>query len=125
MQGQMNFPELNLPTSFDGPTFEPAEDRERLTAQLAHVRELMSDGAWWSIPQLADALWKSGRKATPQGISARIRDLRKARFGGRTVDRKRVNTAGDHKYRLVPEAEVRRRKDKLDRELRESIEVLG
>ena len=112
-QVQMALPGLTPPPpapDFDGGTYEQEVDKKRMTAQLSLVRELMSDGRWWSIAQLADAIWKSGYMATPQGISARIRDLRKARYGGREVDRRRKTPAsGDYLYRLVSTEEQERR----------------
>ena len=108
---QMNFPCLNLAVHFDGESYEPAEDRNRLKAQIVHVYELMSGHQWWSISQLCDAIWKRGMHASQQSVSARIRDLRKERFGAHTVDRRRRNKRGDWEYRLVPVAEVARRQE--------------
>lgn len=122
---QMTFPGLDIPLHFDGETYEPKEDRERLTAQFTLVRDLMGNSAWWTIPQLADAIWKAGYKATPQGISARIRDMRKDRFGGHTVDKRKRTKRGDWEYRLLSEAEVSRRNAKMERELADIGEVLG
>jgi len=70
---------------FDGATFVPERDGERLTAQWIRVRNLMLDGQWRTIQQIAAQV--GGSEA---GISARLRDLRKPRFGGYTVNRKYV-----------------------------------
>jgi len=86
-----------MSAQFDGVTFDQAEDGPRLTTQLDRVRELMSDGRWHSLRWLADAV--GGSEA---GVSARIRDLRKVRFGARTVDRKRID-GGLWMYRLKPD----------------------
>lgn len=111
------FPELNVPRHFDGETYEPSEDRHRLSAQLDVVRGLMSNHGWWTIAQLADAVWKAGYRATQQGLSARIRDLRKARFGANTVDRRRrgKRASGEWEYRLVPERELKARREEEER----------
>ena len=81
-----------LPESrqFDGATFEPAMDAERLGKQLVAVRDYMlactdfGDG-WRTLRDL------SRRLGYPEAsISARLRDLRKSRWGAYTVERKRV-----------------------------------
>lgn len=45
----------------------------------------MSDGAWHTLSELADKC-----QGSEAGISARLRDLRKAKFGGYTVTAKRL-----------------------------------
>lgn len=85
---------------FDGATFDPDHDGGRLTSQLDRVRVAMTTGAWFSLDVLV-----SRCGGTTASISARLRDLRKPRFGGHTVERRRV--AGGHwVYRLV---ELRKR----------------
>jgi hypothetical protein len=103
MENYALFPDLQVPRHFDGETYEPAEDKRRLTAQLSVVKQLMQDNRWWTIAQLCDAVWKQGYKGTQQGVSARIRDLRKARFGGHVVMRRRTErVSGEFEYRLLP-----------------------
>jgi hypothetical protein len=85
---------------FDGTTYDPPQDRERLTAQLAQVRALMADGRWRTLAAIA---MRTG--APEASVSARLRDLRKPRFGGYRVDRRRVTDGhGLHEYRLGPAA---------------------
>ena len=43
-------------TQFDGSTYSPALDGPRLTSQLARVKELMSDGRWRTLQEIADAV---------------------------------------------------------------------
>jgi hypothetical protein len=80
---------------FDGETYEPARDKARLTGQLGRVRALMSDGEWRTLRQIAEAV--TGSEA---GVSARLRDLRKVKFGAHGVERRRVD-GGLFEYRLV------------------------
>lgn len=80
---------------FDGRTFDTERDAERLEGQLARVEALMLDGYWRSLATIAAAV--SGSEA---GVSARLRDLRKTRFGGYIVERRRV-TDSLHEYRVV------------------------
>lgn len=83
------------PSLFDGPTFEPAKDGERLSAQMERVRSAMLGGAWRSLEELA------ALTGAPQAsVSARLRDLRKARFGALTVERRRRGP-GLFEYRIA------------------------
>lgn len=84
---------------FDGRTFDYDEDFERLNTQLARVYYIMRDGQWHQIQELADRV---GLNATTQSISARIRDLRKPKFGGYTVEHRRLED-GLWEYRLIVE----------------------
>jgi hypothetical protein len=77
---------------FSGATYEAAHDQDRLAAQLERVRRLMQDGEWRTLPEIADI---TGDPL--QSISARLRDLRKERFGGHTVNRRR---RGPERYGL-------------------------
>lgn len=70
-------------TYFDGETYEPARDGERLEGQLQRVFALMADARWRTLAEIATAV--DGSEAA---VSARLRDLRKARFGGHTVNRR-------------------------------------
>lgn len=79
---------------FGGTTFDPDQDSERLSRQFLRVRALMLDGEWRSLYTIADA---TGDPV--QSISARLRDLRKAKFGGYNVERRRV-AGGLWEYRV-------------------------
>lgn len=68
---------------FDGATFAAARDGERLSRQLDAVRRYMRSGEWRTLDEIAAATG-----APPASVSARLRDLRKPRFGGMTVERK-------------------------------------
>lgn len=83
---------------FGGDTFSAKLDGERLTGQFARVRALMADGRWRTLAEIAEAA--GGSEA---GVSARLRDLRKERFGGHTVERRRRGepSAGLWEYRLL------------------------
>jgi hypothetical protein len=90
-------PEPATPPPIDGETYDPEQDGERLRGQLQRVFNQMSDGAWWTLEHLT--LLVGGTEAA---VSARIRDLRKPKFGGYRVDRRRVQGAnGIWEYRLA------------------------
>ena len=82
-------------TPFGGSTVG-AVDTPRLNAQLQRVMDVMRGGGWWTPEELEAATgdrWAS--------LSARLRDLRKQRWGSRQVDRKNMGR-GNFIYRLVP-----------------------
>lgn len=83
---------------FDGATYEPDLDRDRLGRQLSRVLGLMGDGRWRS---LADITRATG--APPASVSARLRDLRKPKFGSYQVERQRLK-GGLFLYRVLPPA---------------------
>lgn len=82
---------------FDGDTYEPKLDGCRLHAQLQDVHLLMADQNWRTLREIASAT-----DHPEASISARLRDLRKFRFGGFTVERRRSNQGGTFEYRLLP-----------------------
>lgn len=71
--------------AFGGDTYEPEIDGKPLRGQLKAVWDAMTDGEWWTLSQLAGRT--GGSEAA---VSARIRDLRKHRFGRHTVEAERV-----------------------------------
>lgn len=84
--------------SFDGKTYVPVLDRSRLARQILRVSSLMVDGSWRTLQEIAVST------GDPESsVSARLRDLRKPRFGGHTVSRRRRGEAdkGLFEYRLT------------------------
>ncbi len=92
---------VSLPTSaieFDGKTYVPDRDRNRLRAQLGRIEALLSLGQWFTLEEL------SSRTGDPEAsCSARLRDLRKTKFGGHTVEREYAG-GGLYRYRMVVSA---------------------
>lgn len=84
-----------IPTLFDGVTFDRAKDGARLHRQLSAVREFMSDSSWRTLAEIEEA---TGHPRS--SISARLRDLRKPKFGGFTVERRR-RSPGTFEYRVM------------------------
>jgi hypothetical protein len=83
---------------FDGATFDTEKDADRLGAQCQRVLDVMRDGRWRTLRQLSDE-----SDAPEASVSARLRDLRKPRFGGHQVERRRVNDAGTWEYKVRTE----------------------
>jgi hypothetical protein len=86
------------PPDFGGATYEPDHDRGRLARQLGRVKALMLDGQWRTLREIAAATGDPEASA-----SARLRDMRKVRFGAYTLERRRRDEAvrGIFEYRVV------------------------
>ncbi len=87
--------------AFDGATFERGLDGDRLLTLLDDVLAVMRRGEWLTLAEIRAAVGR-GSEA---GISARLRDLRKQKFGGHVVERRRRATVpttwGIWEYRLT------------------------
>ena len=79
----------------DGATYVHERDGERLDKQHNRVLAALREDRWWTLAELAE------RTGDPEAsISARLRDLRKERFGSHKIDRRYVRK-GLHEYRLI------------------------
>lgn len=55
-------------------------------------------GIWWTLPQLRDYIQRGyGIPISEAGLSARIRDLRKAAYGGHTIERRKNGSLWEYK----------------------------
>jgi hypothetical protein len=79
----------------DGKTYEAKFDYDRLNRQQRIVFDLMKDGKWRT---LFDISHTTG--VAEASVSARLRDFRKERFGGFTVERNRRDACGTWWYQL-------------------------
>ena len=78
-----------------GYTFVPSRHTSRLNEQHRRVLGVMKDGNWHTLSAI------SMQTGDPEAsVSARIRDFRKKKFGGMTVERRYV-AHGLHEYRLI------------------------
>jgi len=84
--------------TFDGITYDPKLDYQRLSGQLKRVFGVMCKGGWYTLGEIAAHTGDSSEAA----ISARLRDLRKPKFGGFIIERRRRGEArkGLWEYRL-------------------------
>jgi hypothetical protein len=78
---------------FDGETYVRERDHDRLNAQLARVLAVMRDHQWHTLDGVATITGDP-----PASVSARLRDLRKDKFGGLAIERRYV-AAGLWEYR--------------------------
>jgi hypothetical protein len=96
---------MDLPprVKFDGKTYDPALDHDRLRTQLGRVYALMIDGRWRTLYEIAGRI----RHGSEAAVSARLRDLRKPRFGSYRVLRRRCDpdrtysAQGTWEYRVL------------------------
>lgn len=79
----------------DGSTYNHARDGQRLHKQHNRVLAAMQDGQEHTLAELAK---KTGDPEA--SVSARLRDLRKPRFGSHVIERRYVER-GLFTYRLV------------------------
>lgn len=85
------------PRVFNGPSYEPALDEKRLKGQMLRIVKLMIDGEWRTLNEINEDTGDP-----PASISAQLRHLRKKRFGGNIVDKRRRDddTRGLWEYHL-------------------------
>lgn len=91
-----------MTTLFDGPHLSHSDD-VRLGRCLAAVRDIMADGQWRTFDEIQALLHRREIVASEAGVSARLRDLRKPKFGGMAVEKRR-RTEGVWEYRLTAAA---------------------
>ena len=82
---------------FNGAVYDPERDHERLSRQIGRVYEALLWGGWLTLAEI------EAKTSDPQAsISAQIRHLRKRRFGGYQIDKRRqTQTGGTWEYRLA------------------------
>ena len=84
---------------FDGDTYEAEFDEKRLASQMGRVWLALQEGEWLTLSELAT------RVGAPEAsVSARLRDLRKKRFGSHVIERRPRGERkhGLFEYQLVP-----------------------
>ena len=88
---------------FDGVTYDPALDHRRLTSQLGRVYRALHGPSGYCLWRTLGEI--SATTGDPEAsISARLRDLRKDKFGAHIVQgRRRGDVKNGHwEYRLIP-----------------------
>lgn len=80
---------------YNGPAYDPGKDFARLHAQTARIKDLMLDGEWRSLHEIAEST------GDPEAsVSAQLRHLRKPRFGSYRVEKRRRGDGGTFEYRV-------------------------
>ena len=100
MSIQLTLDDIQIHPGFDGGTYDRDLDHARLTGLLERVFILMSDGKWRTLHEIVNQL---PIHSTEASVSARLRDLRKQKFGRHTVNRRRRGEAsrGLFEYSLM------------------------
>jgi hypothetical protein len=83
---------------FNGPDYQAEFDFARLTGQIRRVYQCMRDGKWRTLDEI------STFTGDPHAsVSAQLRHLRKARFGGHKVEKRARGDrrCGLFEYRLT------------------------
>lgn len=93
-----SFAEAVAAADFDGPAYSRQDDHERLSGQILRIYDLMRDGIWRTLQEIAD---RTGDGSA--SVSAQLRNLRKARFGAHCIDKRPrgERSSGLWEYRLV------------------------
>lgn len=77
---------------------ETPANTPRLSRQVVRVQDLMRDGQWRTLRDIATTVGASEPSA-----SARLRDLRKPAFGSYNVERRKSGVPGVYEYRIGPD----------------------
>ena len=85
---------------FDGDDYVADRDNARLINQIDKVRMYMENAGYLTVKQIAADL-----KQPEPSVSAQIRNLRKDRFGARTVNRE-YRGNGCYAFKLEPKERV-------------------
>lgn len=83
---------------FDGSDYKPELDHARLTGQLLAIFELMRPGRWLTLREISEFTG-----APESSASAQLRNMKKSRFGGHTVEKRRRGdkSRGLWEYKLI------------------------
>ena len=82
-------------TNTFGPAYEVEKDAKRIGKQYERIRDLMLSVDWKTLREIADIT------GDPEAsISAQLRHLRKEKFGGYTLEKRRRSDRGTWEYRL-------------------------
>jgi len=89
---------MNNPIRFNGSDYNPALDNNRLSNQIGRIFTCMISGEYRTLSEIAEIT--NDHEAS---ISAQLRHLRKPRFGGYIVEKRRrgVPSSGLFEYRLL------------------------
>lgn len=84
--------------TFDGAAYVEEFDYSRLKGQMLKIWDLMKTGTWYTLQEIS-----THTNAPEASASAQLRNFRKDKFGGHTVERRRRGdrASGLFEYRLI------------------------
>lgn len=88
---------------FDGADYNHKRDSVRLSSQLERIFNLMKDGRFRSLKDISQIVG-----AGEASVSANLRNSRKERFGGHTLNRKSLGN-GFNLYQIVENTDKQRK----------------
>ena len=96
---------------FDGATYDRDRDGKRLTGQLEAVAHILATHEWVELPELvAKVRMCVGGHVTDSGVTARVRDLRKEKFGGHVIYSRAARFGGGvWEYRMAQDVTAQQR----------------
>jgi hypothetical protein len=82
--------------------FEIAPPPSILTLNGMVYRILKESGDWWAPWELCNAILnRHGVKISDSSVTARLRDLRKPRYGAHIIEKRRRENSTAYEYRLA------------------------
>lgn len=95
VMNQVTIDEYLKTARFEGPV-DAHIDFDRLCGQIRRIFDLMKDGFWRTLSEIEQ------ETGDPQAsVSAQLRHLRKTRFGGHIIEKRRRNNGGQWEYSLI------------------------
>jgi hypothetical protein len=77
-------------------------ERKPMGRQLKAVYTIMLFGEWETFASIKASLWRYDNIGISEaGVSARLRDLRKAEYGNHVIVRRPTEHKGIYEYRMV------------------------
>lgn len=71
--------------------------------QVVAVKAVMESGRWYTFSDLQTACYATcATYISEAGLSARIRDMRKEKYGSRTIESRKRAHSNVWEYRMVP-----------------------
>ena len=81
--------------AFDGDDYQHERDFTRLKKQAERIYSFVADSKWTTLREISAATG-----APEASVSACLRDLRKPKYGGHTVEKRYVG-GGIYQYRVI------------------------
>lgn len=76
-------------------------DPKKAAKSVHPVFKIMCSGRWLTLSEIGICLNLMNHHLPEQSISARVRDLRKPKYGGHTITRRATKTEGVFEYQLT------------------------
>jgi len=99
---------IEKPPQFDGAVYDSKKDWARLSGQILRIWRIIQDGKWRTVEEINSRIMVEHSHYDPEcSISAQLRNLRKERFGGHIIEKRRrgEEESALWEYRLQPKEE--------------------